>query len=418
MLELELFDQRRMFRAAGGITPDLSETFEAMAVKARGLGRPDLEVTLLLEAAEMLLWLDRHHMGEVLDRARELSTAIDDPLLRAVAQAVRAMWRLYLFGGPRGLLDEFLEAMAVIEACGNPSLIAQFKWKHAALLVENSEYDVALRIGAQGAEAARVAGRMYDYLASHYVTHWSLMHQGRWGEGLDSLNDCQQLCVKNEAQEPLVLLQAQLAVFYVEILNFEGALAIAQPLWNQLGELPGHTFGHMLGAIALANSLTGMGDFQEATKIFREFLERVQKDNFILEPRMQKLLWTGLANNWLLQGNIGEAKIAAERILPLCRDLRDRTYLARGHNLLAEIYEAEGNRQEARQQVSEAVRILESKGPPILPAARRVYRVASRLLDNGTAFREKTETVIEALGASLLEHPELQRKFSDRRSSF
>jgi tetratricopeptide (TPR) repeat protein len=240
------------------------------------------------------------------------------------------------------------------------------------------------------------------------------MHQGRWGEGLTSLHDCQQLCLRNDAPEPLALLRAQLAVFYVEILNFEGAFAIAQPLWNQLRELPGHTFGHMLGAIALANSLTGLGDFREATKTFREFLERVQKDNFILEPRMQKFLWTGLANNCLIQGNLEEARKAAERVLPLCRDLRDRTYLAQGHNLLAEIYEAEGKRQDARQQVSEAVRILESEGPAILPAARRVYMIASRLLDNGPAFREKTERVIEALGASLLDHPELQQKFVDR----
>jgi tetratricopeptide (TPR) repeat protein len=170
----------------------------------------------------------------------------------------------------------------------------------------------------------------------------------------------------------------------------------------------------MLGAIALANSLTGLGDFRGATRTFREFLERVQKDNFILEPRMQKFLWSGLASNCLIQGNVEEARIAAERILPLCRDLRDRTYLAQGHNLLAEIYEVEGRRQDARRQVSEAVRILESKGPAILPAARRVYTTASRLLDNGPAFREKTERVIESLGASLLDHQELQQTFVDR----
>jgi tetratricopeptide (TPR) repeat protein len=170
----------------------------------------------------------------------------------------------------------------------------------------------------------------------------------------------------------------------------------------------------MLGAIALANSLTGLDDLQEAAKTFREFLARVQKDTFILELRMQKLLHTGLANNWLVQGNFEKARLAAERVLPLCSDLCDRTYLAQGHNLLAEIYEAEGKRREARQEVSEAVRILESEGPLILPAARRVYLVASRLLDDGPAFREKNERVVEALGASLVDHPESQRRFVNR----
>jgi tetratricopeptide (TPR) repeat protein len=414
MVELELFDQRRMFRAAGAITPDQSEMFEAMAGKARDLSRPDLEIKLLLEAGEMLLWLDRHHMCEVLDRARELSTVIDDPLLRAIAQAVRAMWRLYLFGEPRSLLDEFLEAMAVIEASSNPSLIAQFKWKYSALLLEDSQYGAAHQIGVEGAQASRAAGQMYDYLASHYVIHWSLMHQGRWGEGLASLYDCQQLCLKNDAREPVALLQAQQAVFYLEILDFEGALAIAQPLWKQLRDLPGHTFGNMLGAIALAHSLTGLGDFQEAAKTFQEFLERVQRDRFILEPRMQKYLWTGLANNWLIQGNLDEARRAAERVLPLCRDLHDRTFLTQCHTLLAEIDMAEGKWPDARQHISEALRILDSEGPCILPAARRVYRSASRLLDNGPSFRDKEERVIEALGASLLHHPELQRRFVDR----
>lgn len=414
MLKLELFDRRRMFRAAGGITPDLSQTFEVMAAKARGLGRADLEIKFLLEAAEMLLWLDRHHMVEVLDQARELSQLVEDRLLRAIAQAVRATWRLYLFGQPRSLFDEFLEAMAVIEGSGNLSLIAQFKWKYAVFLMEDSKYDAARQISAQGADAARATGQMYDYLASNYMTHWSSMYQGRWGEGLASLRDCLQLCAKNGAREPAALLQAQWAIFCVELLDFEGALSIAQPLWNQLRETPGHTFGHMLGAIALASSLTGLSDLQEAARIFQEFLQRVEKDNFILELRMQKLLYTGLAKNWLLQGNFSKARMMAERVLPLCHDLRDRTCLAQGHTLLAEIYEAEGQQQDARLQISEAVRILEFEGPVILPAARRVYRVASRLLDDGAAFRKKNERVIEALGASLLDHPELQRRFVDR----
>jgi tetratricopeptide (TPR) repeat protein len=417
MLELELFDQRRMFRAAGAITPDQSEMFEAMAGKARDLGRPDLEIKLLVEAGEMLLWLDRHHMCEVLDRARELSTVIDDPLLRATAQAVRAMWRLYLFGEPRGLLDEFLEAMAVIEASKNPSLVAQFKWKYSALLLEDSQYEAAYQVAAEGAEVSKVAGQMYDYLASHYGIHWSLMHQGRWGEGLALLRDCCELCLKNDAREPVALFQAQRALFSIEMLDFEGAFAIARPLWEQLKDLPGHTFGHMLGAIVLAHSLTGLGDFQESTKIFQEFLERVQRDRFILEPRMQKYLWTGLANNWFIQGNFDEARQATARVLPLCRELRDRTFLTQCHNLLAEIDEVEGKRQDARQHISEALKILDSEGPCILPAARRVYRSASRLLDDGPGFRERAEGVIEALGASLLDHPQLQRKFVDRARS-
>ena len=268
-------------------------------------------------------------MCEVLDHAHELGKVIDDPLLRAVAQAVRAMWRLYLSGEPRRLFDEFLQAMAVIEASRNPSLIAQFKWKYSALLLEDSQYEAAYRVAAEGAEASRTAGQMYDYLASLYGVHWSLMHHGRWGEGLTSLHDCQQLCLKNDAHEPLALFRAQQAVFCIEILDFEGALAIAQPLWEQLRELPGHTFGHMLGAIALAHCLMGLGDFQESARTFQEFMARVQKDNFILEPRMQKYLWTGLAHNWLIQGNLDKARKAAERVLPLCRLTRSHVSGAR-----------------------------------------------------------------------------------------
>src|SRR5882724_11071437 len=144
--------------------------------------------------------------------------------------------------------------------------------EYSALLLEKSEYDAARQTGAEGVEASRVSGQMYDYLASHYVIHWSLMHQGRWGEGLASLRDCRQLCLKNDAREPVALFQAQEAFFCIEMLDFEGALAIAQPLWEQLRQLPGHTFGHMMGAIALAQSLTGLGDFRESSKTFQEFI--------------------------------------------------------------------------------------------------------------------------------------------------
>ena len=132
---------------------------------------------------------------------------------------------------------------------------------------------------------------------------------------------------------------------------------------------------------------------------------------------MQKYLWTGLANNWFIQGNFDEARQATARVLPLCRELRDRTFLTQCHNLLAEIDEVEGKLQDARQHISEALKILDSEGPCILPAARRVYRSASRLLDDGPGFRERAEGVIEALGASLLDHPQLQRKFVDRARS-
>jgi len=87
----------------------------------------------------------------------------------------------------------------------------------------------------------------------------------------------------------------------------------------------------------------------------------------------------GLSAYWLTQKKYARARQEAKRLCELATQPGERTYLALGYHMLANVAVAQRKWGEAEQEVRHALSVLESGGAPL--AEWRVHAMAAQLAD-------------------------------------
>jgi hypothetical protein len=200
-----------------------------------------------------------------------------------------------------------------------------------------------------------------------------------------------------------------MAWVYEQAFDFEGARAVCEQEFKRQDS----QLGQGLGLIVLGAAHLGLGEFDRALDLSSEINRQLDGRSILMDWILQMPFQLGWSECRLARGEIDLARREAERLCELAARPPERTYLALGHHLLAEIALAEGSLDRAEGELSTAFVALAGEDAPL--AEWRVHVTAATLhgrrKHKAQAKRhlsQSAETLLR-LKDSLLGWPELQR---------
>ena len=173
--------------------------------------------------------------------------------------------------------------------------------------------------------------------------------------------------------------------------------------------------GENLGSIVLGFANVGLSRFPEALRAFKEVTGRLESGPVLMDWILNMPLRLGLGEYWLARRQFGRAREEMKELCRLAAAPGERTYLALGHQGLAEAALGEGDRAMAEREVAEALRVLDGFEAPV--AAWRVCATAARVEEargrpsRAKAYWGRGAAVLERLATCLEDDGDLYHSF-------
>ena len=145
--------------------------------------------------------------------------------------------------------------------------------------------------------------------------------------------------------------------------------------------------GQLISPILLGFAHLGAGRRQPAFQSWNAIAGRLVHERLLMDWIWQMPLRLGLSEYWLVQKEYNQARQEAERLLEIAAQPGERTYLALGHRMLAEIAAAQRKWEESEKEARQAVVVLDGTEAPL--AEWRVYATAARLAEQRRRKRKR-----------------------------
>src|SRR5262249_10925828 len=145
--------------------------------------------------------------------------------------------------------------------------------------------------------------------------------------------------------------------------DFVRVRELCEPVLTQAGEAQ-YGLGQLLSLGLLGVAYRGLGQPERAFHCFSEITRRLEHGHVMMEW-VQMPARHSLSEYWLAQGELARARQEAERVCALAAPSGERTYLALGRRMLAEIALAERNWKQAETAVTQALAVLEGAEAPL-----------------------------------------------------
>ena len=219
-----------------------------------------------------------------------------------------------------------------------------------------------------------------------------------------------------------------LARLHEEALDFDGARGHCERVLKLVREGRDHTVCSY-GLILSGRAHLGLQDHRRAYGCFNEALRLVESEQGLTDWQLCLPLYQGLGDYWLAQGDLKQAREMATKLCTIAAPPPERTYLALGHRLLAEIAIADRQWDQAEAEVAHALTAMmgaqapgtvwrayaitlpecssPSAGSALPLAAWRVHATAAKLCkrqgrqSEAEVFRQQSRAVIQQLADSL-----------------
>src|SRR4029079_9964704 len=118
---------------------------------------------------------------------------------------------------------------------------------------------------------------------------------------------------------------------------------------------------------------------EEAFGWLNQVSARLERERGLMDWILRMLMHNGLSRYWLYRGDLAQARREAELVCELAAGPGERTYLALGHRVLAEIAMAEKDWVEAEAAGSPSLEVIEGAEAPL--AEWRVCMTAAQLYE-------------------------------------
>jgi DNA-binding winged helix-turn-helix (wHTH) protein/tetratricopeptide (TPR) repeat protein len=369
-----VLEQRGLARRAMGDMAGAAEEFEALAACARTERHLYSEAKAVDYLASSLSWFDRERCLAVVEHTLALSRHVNDELLRAHTRGSGGYGHFLLKGWRDADARACAEAIAAARRAGDRVLLSRHVGRYAYFQYLRSEYDAACRTAEEGAQLALEMGDAHEYLLCQFRWAWALLHLGEWGKMRHILNEGILKAEKNGHDLWAMHFQLEMAWLHEEAFDFERARALCE---GKLKEAQEDQFGQFLSLVLLGWAHLGLKRYEEAFGCFNETLRRLERGRTVMDWIWQMLLRYGLSRYWLTQSEYARARQEAERLCALAAQPGERTYLALGRRMLAEVAMAERNWDQAEAEIGRALAVLEGVEAPL--AEWRVYATAAQL---------------------------------------
>jgi DNA-binding winged helix-turn-helix (wHTH) protein/tetratricopeptide (TPR) repeat protein len=409
---LGLLKQRGLLRRAMGDVHGSIDDFTARARYAKEHGRGDEEVRALLELGGALSWVDRARGLAAVEQALALVPRLHDQALRAHVNGSHAFQRILVHGWRDEDAETCRLSLDIVRRIGERRHLSLHVGHYALLQSHRSEYRAACRTAEQGLRLAVEVRDAYHYMTAQFYRAWALLHLGQWGELRRVLRDGLEMAERNGHH-----LWARAFRFHTAwLLTHAGDFATARALCEQEQE-PGEEvqLGENLGSIVLGFANLGLSRFPEALRAFKEVTGRLENGPVLMDWILNMPLRLGLGEYWLGRRKFGRAREEMKELCRLAAAPGERTYLALGHQGLAEAALGEGERAMAEREVAEALRVLDGFEAPV--AAWRVYATAARVEEargrrsRAEAYWGQGAAVLERVATGLQDDGDLYHSF-------
>lgn len=387
---LELLRQRGRVRRSMGEMANAAADFEVLVAYAEKNGRIAQATEGLLYSVSALYWIRREACLEKLDRAAAMGRQIEDPLQRATSLGYCAHWNLNL----RGWNDEdaagIRHALGAARQARDPSLLSLHVVRDVYLRCWESDYEGATVAATEGSQLSQDVGDPFDFMVCRFFWGWACLHAGRWQEIGPLLRRAIDMAEKNANRPWALMFQIELAWLHEQAFDPERARQLCEEALEEARRHPQET-GQLLfkSLIVLGTAHLGLGRLDEALHNYRE-IRRVIEDRRVL---MDQLLYLpfheGLSRYWLIRGQPELARREAQRLCALARPPGERTYLALGHRILAEIAMVEEAWATAEAELQLAFDCLDDDETPL---------AAWQVCATGAALARRRDEPVAAAG--------------------
>ncbi|MGH8491291.1 MAG: hypothetical protein ACREXS_21120, partial [Gammaproteobacteria bacterium] len=387
-----------------------------------------LEVNSLVDISRTAQWMDNRYCLEMATEAEACSRDLEDESLKMRAQVSCAMTNLRFRGWRQETAASCRSALAVIRAAGDPRLINTLRYSHAWMECLSSNYALAREVAEEGMGIARSLNDAGHLMICWWFQLWSLLYLGKLGEARRGLSDALSMAEKNGNSLGAMGFRLVLARLHEELLDFDGARGHCARVLKLVRERRNHTVCSY-GLIMSGRAHLGLQDHRRAYGCFNEALRLVEGEQGITDWQLCLPLYQGLAEYWLAQGDLTQAREMATKLCAIAALPPERTYLALGHRLLAEIAIADRQWDQAETEVAHALTAMRdaetrstvwnaygiappdcsspSAGSATPLAAWRVYATAAKLCERqgrrseAEGFRQQSRALIQQLADSL-----------------
>jgi tetratricopeptide (TPR) repeat protein len=336
------------------------------------------EVTALLLLSSAQFWISRELCLQAVDQATELSRHIQDDLLRARVRGYCGHWNLNLRGWRDDEAQAFVAGLQAARQSGDRSRLSLHVVRDCYFQCMRSDYAAACRAAEEGMQLALETGDAFDYMLAKFFGAWAMLHRGQWGHIPPSLQHGIEMAERNGHDLWARLFRMGLAWLYEEAFNFEPARALCEPAVQYARASPQET-GQLLFKSLIVSGLahTGLEQYDRAKECFGDIMTRLENERWVMDWILNAPLHYGLSECQLRQGDFNQAGQTAERLCELASLAPERTYLALGRRVLAEVAMAEKDWRRAEAELAQALTVLEDAEAPL--AQWRVYATAAQL---------------------------------------
>ncbi|HEY8548711.1 MAG TPA: AAA family ATPase [Vicinamibacterales bacterium] len=380
-----------------------AEQFIEMARIAASAGRVDDEARAWLYAASVLSWFSRDRCLRAADRAERLT--VTDPVLRAHIRGYAAYARLIFQGWSATDGQASGEALETMRAAGETELFAFHLARYVHVLSMRGDYAASMATAQEGLALAGRSADTYDYLMCQFWRAGACLKAGEWGEMQHVLDGAARMTERNGHRRMFVLLALLRAWLHEEAGDGEGARALCLTALDESRRTE-YPFGQLIGLVLLGLIELGLGERTRARVAFDEITARLDRERMLMDWIWRMPLAWGRARLELAEGDLEAAAAHAHTLIKLAQECNERTWLALGEVLLAEVAMFSRRWKAADAKLAAAMRILAQNDLPL--AAWRVNAFAARLHERrgrkaeAERARLVARAVLDRLGASLL----------------
>jgi DNA-binding winged helix-turn-helix (wHTH) protein/tetratricopeptide (TPR) repeat protein len=387
--------------------------YQSIIDRASQDGLIEVEVRALLSMALPSAWNSADAFLDCVERALRLSDRLN-PSARERLRATCLLWRL----GAKWTQSDADECekkyWEIRRSEDRLTLLSLVEWSY--FLFNSSQYREALRCAVQSYEALMKESEQNPFLTSTFLLYQNIIPKihlflGDLGSALKEADAMVATVAKNGNVELADWLWLNRVPIHLCAMDFEGAARICEsaskvPMWASAKRLCQNLAGQ---------ADIGRGSYQTALEHFEAVRRDMESHSSMDDWFTRMALESGISDLWLLNGDLVQARIHAERFLSFAQTTAERTWRAMAFETNARVAAAEGNLQRAQDCIAQAATEMEEFEVPL--AAWRVHSTASKIYaqlgraDLAEMHLESARATIMQLANSLLSEEPLRNIF-------
>ena len=352
-LRISLMKERGQVRRSMGDMIGAVGDSERIVIEARCAGLLSEEITANLSLASALSWVDRDRCLETAAHALRLAEQIQDEHLQAHVKGYCGYWNLLMAGWRPE--DDRASRAAVDSAKrkGDSLLLAVHGGRYSYFQSLRSDYENAIESANSASVLQMEQGNVFEFQLSQYFKAWAELHDGRFEEAMTTARDGVLLAEKNGHDRWRDLFSLQMAWIHVETGNHEESLRIGEPALDR-ARAADHPVGVLLGMMVNARACLGSGRTEDALRYFQAADKWLSEERILMDWIIEMPLSYGYAGCMLALDRKEEAMQQARKLIESAAVSGERTYLALGRVLMAEIALSEDDCERAAAELEVA----------------------------------------------------------------